>query len=151
MNLNDIMHSVATGARRHPWRTATAVCVPVVAVGVLSGATIASAGPEPMLAVPASAASAAPAPYVANFASDPSGKKIVLKAGAVTVKEPWNIDGCDHDYGTPNQCVPWKIPGSPGQACSWLASMGFGPLKVYGTNRQHLPENAEGYVCASGA
>ena len=68
---------------------------------------------------------------------------------AQRIPEAWNIDGCDHDYGTPDQCVPWKIPASSGQAaCAWLKANGFGPLKVVGTNRQHLPEDAQGYVCA---
>ena len=48
--------------------------------------------------------------------------------------------------------MPWTIPGRQPQAeCAWLNSNGFGPLKVVGTNRQDLPEDAQGYVCASGA
>ena len=77
---------------------------------------------------------------------------VPAKVKLVAPKVAWNEDGCDHDYGTPNQCVPWQIPGSTGAArCAWLESMGFGAIKVYGTNRQDLPENAQGYVCAAGA
>jgi hypothetical protein len=150
MNLNRAMNSVVTGIRRHPWRAA-AICVPVVAVSVFTGTTVASARPQPVLAVPASAFSAAPAAHVLTFGKDANKVVTNVKPGAVQVKEPWNVDGCDHDYGTPNQCVPWTIPVPAGKACAWLQSMGFGPLQVVGTNRQHLPENAQGYACASNA
>jgi hypothetical protein len=137
--------------RRHPGRT-LAVCVPLVAVSVFTGTTMASAQPEATLAVSPSAASTDPAPYVMNFGSGTPGKtRIVKNKRAVEVREPRNIDGCDHDYGTPGQCVPWQIPASsPQAACAWLKANGFGPLKVYGTNRQNLPENSAGYVCATG-
>lgn len=140
----------ASGIRHHPWRAAL-ICVAVVAGCVYTSTTVASARPQPMLAVPASALNAAPAAHVLNFAADSGGKKVQVKAGAVQVKEPWNVDGCDHDYGTPNQCVPWTIPVPVSKACAWLESMGFGPLQVVGTNRQHLPENAQGIACATNA
>jgi hypothetical protein len=147
MNINSAMNSV----RRHPWRAA-AICVPVVAASVFAGTTAASARPQPMLAVRASALSAAPAAHVLTFGNDTNKVVTDVRKGAVAIQEPWNEDGCDHDYGPPNECVPWKIPGSTTAAqCAWLESMGFGSLKVYGTNRQHLPENAQGYVCASNA
>jgi len=137
--------------RRHPGRT-LAVCVPLVAVSVFTGTTMASAQPEASLAVSPSQSSATPAPYVPSFGgSVPAGRTRVLKNRDVPIKEPVNIDGCDHDYGSPGQCVPWQIPASsPQAACAWLKANGFGPLKVYGTNRQNLPENSAGYVCATG-
>ncbi len=62
------------------------------------------------------------------------------------------MDGCDHDYGAPNVCVPWSIPGATPEAkCAWLTSNGFGELKVYGTNRQDLAENAAGLRLRVGA
>ena len=149
MNTKNVFGAI----RRHPGRT-LAVCVPLVAVSVFTGTTMASAQPEATLAVSPSAASATPAPYEMNFdgGAVPAGKTRVVKNRDVPVKEPVNIDGCDHDYGTGSQCVPWQIPASsPQAACAWLKANGFGPLKVYGTNRQHLPENSAGYVCAAGA
>jgi hypothetical protein len=149
MNTKNVFGTI----RRHPGRT-LAVCVPLVAVSVLTGTTMASAQPEATLAVSPTAASAAPAPFVASFGGGvPAGKiRVVKNTRDVPIKEPVNIDGCDHDYGAPGQCVPWQIPASsPQAACAWLKANGFGPLKVYGTNRQHLPENAEGYVCAAGS
>jgi hypothetical protein len=151
MKMNGAMNSVVTGVRRHPWRAA-AICVPVVAASVFTSTTVASARPQPMLAVSASALSAAPASHVLTFGADTNKAVTDVKKGAVTVKEPWNVDGCDHDYGPPNECVPWQIPGSTSAAqCAWLEANGFGSLKVYGTNRQDLPENAQGYVCAAGS
>jgi hypothetical protein len=147
MNAKNVFGAI----RRHPGRT-LAVCVPLVAVSVFTGSTMASAQPEATLAVSPSAASAAPAPYVPSFGSSEAGSTRVVKNRDVPVKEPANIDGCDHNYGAPGQCVPWQIPASsPQAACAWLKANGFGPLKVYGTNRQNLPENAEGYVCATGS
>jgi hypothetical protein len=134
--------------RRHPARAA-AICVPLVAASVLTGTTMASARPEATLAVPTAALNAAPAQHVMLFDNDLTGHVAKFKPGAPKIA--FNEDGCDHNYGSPNECVPWQIPGSTTAAqCAWLKSMGFGVIKVYGTNRQHLPENAQGYVCASG-
>ena len=147
MNTNNVFGAI----RRHPGRT-LAVCVPLVAVSVFTGTTMASAQPEATLAVSPSAASASPAPYVPSFGGSVAGKtRIVKNKRDIPIKEPVNIDGCDHDYGTPGQCIPWQIPASsPQAACAWLQANGFGPLQVVGVNRQHLPENSAGYVCATG-
>ena len=148
--------NVLGAIRLHPGRT-LAVCVPLVAVSVFTGTTMASAQPEATLAVSPSQASATPAPYVPSFGDGttavPAGKtRVVRNKSDAPIKEPVNIDGCDHDYGTGSQCIPWHIPASsPQAACAWLKANGFGSLKVYGTNRQHLPENSAGYVCAAGA
>jgi hypothetical protein len=151
MNRNTAgVRSALAAVRRHPVRAA-AIGVPLlVAVSVFTGTTMASAGPQASLAVPAAALTAAPAQHVMIFDNDLPSQPAQVKL--VTPKIAWNVDGCDHDYGSPNQCVPWQIPGSTGAArCAWLESMGFGAIKVYGTNRQDLPENAQGYVCAAGA
>lgn len=148
MNRNITVGRAVTAVRRHPLRAA-AVCVPLVVASVFTGQSMASAMPEATLAVSAAAASAPAAPHVLLFDNHLSDRPVTHRNSQKPVYVPWNVDGCDHDYGTPNQCVPWQIPASGPQAdCAWLRSMGFGPLKVYGTNRQHLPENAEGYVCA---
>ena len=149
MNGNAKVCSALAVVRRHPAR-AVAICVPlVVAASVFTGTTMASAGPEARLAVPAAALNAAPAQHVMLFDNGLPGHKAKVKL--VTPRIAWNVDGCDHDYGTPNVCVPWAIPGATPQAkCAWLSSNGFAELKVYGTNRQDLPEDEQGYVCASG-
>jgi hypothetical protein len=147
MNDKTFGRSVFTGIRNHPW-LAAAVAASVLTASVVTGTTMASAGPQPTLAVSASALHAAPAPHIMNFASDPGGKKVYGSKHPVTVKVAWHIDGCDHDYGIPGQCVPWSVPGATPQAkCAWLQSKGFGPLAVPGKNRQHLPVNAAGEAC----
>jgi hypothetical protein len=150
MNLNTTMHSALTGVRRHPVRAA-AICVPLVVASVLTSTTMASARPEATLPVPAAALNAAPAQHVLIFDNHLTAKVAAPKPVKGVIKEAWNLDGCDHDYGTPNVCVPWAIPGStPVAKCAWLSSNGFSELKVAGTNRQDLPENARGYVCEPG-
>jgi len=140
--------TVLAGIRRHPGR-ALAVCTALVGISVFTGTTVASAGPEATLAVSQAQLHAKPAPLVWNFDGSLTGARVKASKSSHPIPEAWNLDGCDHDYGQPNVCVPWKIPAStPQAACAWLKANGFGPLKVYGTNRQRLPENAQGYVCA---
>ena len=137
MNRNTKVRGALAAVRRHPARAA-AICVPLVAVSVFSGTTMASARPQATLAVPAAAVNAAPAQHVMLFDNGLTGHAADAKPTAPKVA--WNVDGCDHDYGSPNQCVPWQIPAASPQAdCAWLRSNGFGPLKIVGTNRQHLP------------
>jgi hypothetical protein len=140
--------AVLAGIRRHPGRT-LAVCAALVAVSVYTSTSVASAGPEATLTVTSAELHAALAPLVMNFDGSLSGQQVTQYKHPRVVPIQWNVDGCDHDYGTPNVCVPWQVPAStPEAACAWLRANGFGPLKVYGTNRQHLRENAAGYVCA---
>jgi hypothetical protein len=136
--------------RRHPARTA-AVCVPLLAASVLGGSTIASATPAATLAVSPAALHTGPAPHVLLFDNDLPTLTPTPTARLVTPVLDWHVTGCDSDYGTAGQCVPWTIPGSTSRAkCAWLRSNGFGPLPVAGANRQALAENAQGYVCGSG-
>ncbi len=139
-----------TAVRQHPVLT-TAIGAALVAVSVFTGSTMASANSViPSLAVSATAMSAAPAPHVLQFGSGPAA--VHLSKAQRMVKTPPHIDGCDHDYGNANQCVPWTIPAASAAAkCAWLHSNGFGALKVVGTNRQDLTEtwtDGVAYVCA---
>ena len=128
-----------------------AICVPLVAASVFTGTTVASAHPEPRLAVSQAELNAAPAPLVRSFNSPLNGKREAVYKHARRMRLGWNVDGCDHDYGTPNQCVPWKIPVSTGRtACAWLKANGFGQVRVYGRDRQHLDTNQDGIACDAG-
>jgi hypothetical protein len=148
MNTNTRARQAVTAVRRHPLRAA-AICVPLLAASVFTSQSMASATPTPTLAVSSSALSAAPAPHVLTVDNQMNWKPVTANHGATVPQNIQNIDGCDADYGLPGDCVPRTIPGSTPQAkCAWLRSNGFVKLKVYGTNRQHLPENAAGYVCA---
>ena len=79
-----------------------------------------------------------------------TGRIVPNNSGPSKVAEPWNVDGCDHDYGTPNECVPWTVPGGTTAArCAWLLSNGFKPFKVYGTDRQHLNPAHTALACSA--
>ncbi len=148
MKLNAMGRGALGSVRSHPWRV-VAVAVPVVAASVITSTTMASARPAPYLAVSHTALQAAPSGHVLPFADSTANQRVV-KGHSASVSVPWNVDGCDHDYGTANQCVPWSIPGATSQAkCTWLAGNGFVDLVLAGKNRQDLPENAQGEVCAS--
>jgi hypothetical protein len=133
--------------RHHPV-IASAIGVSLLTATVFTSQSMASATPEPTLAVSSSALNAAPAPDVQVYAQGPA-----IHATHVphSVKLP-HVDGCDRNYGSPSQCIPWTIPAAnPTADCAWLKSHGFGPLKVVGTNRQDLPEtllDGVAYVCA---
>jgi hypothetical protein len=147
MNMNTTTRGALTAVRRHPVLTA-AVCAPVLAASIFYGSTMASASPTPTLAVSSAALHAAPAQHVLLFDNSLPTPTPTVKPSAPVLN--WHVTGCDSDYGTASQCVPWTIPGSTSQAkCAWLRSHGFGPLQVVGTNRQDLTENAQGYVCAA--
>ena len=90
-----------------------------------------------------------PAPHVLPFDDEgPPSEPTSRPADPVL---DLHVTGCDSDYGTAAQCVPWTIPGSSSEAkCGWLRSHGFGPLRVVGTNRQGLSENARGLACGAG-
>jgi hypothetical protein len=148
MNTQKILSSL----RKRPRRTAlVAVAVPLVAVAAaVAGTTASAAHDAPYLAVSAKAAAQRPAPYIHDFARGLKNKPLRNGTGPHHVAVAWNVDGCDHDYGTVNQCVPWTIPAPAGQRCQWLAAQGFGPVKVYGRDRQHLDTNHDGIACDAG-
>ena len=144
------LKSVLTWVRSGPGPAAAAATLTAVFAGVtvFAGATIAAAHPAPVLAV--SVPAAAPAPHILPFAQDLLGARLALPAGPLHVAVAWNVDGCDHDYGSASQCVPWTIPAPAGQGCQWLAAHGFGPLKVNGRDRLGLDANQDGIACDQG-
>jgi hypothetical protein len=60
-----------------------------------------------------------------------------------------NIDGCDHGYGEPTQCIPWTFPPGTTDKCVWLTAHGFGAVRVLGTDRHHLDPDGDGLACDS--
>ena len=150
MNRNTKVRSALAGVRRHPARAA-AIGVPLlVAASVLAGTTMASAGPEADARGRGGGAERGPGP-----ARDALRQRPARRAGAGSSwsrprsRGTWTA--ATTTTARANVCVPWTIPGATPQAkCAWLTSNGFTDLKVYGTDRQDLPEDAQGYVCASG-
>lgn len=139
-----------TAARRRALRMLT---VPLVlAAAGLGLAQVASSAPrpDPHLAAPVHAR--VPGAHVVPQATGLTGRagaRVPNKKGPARVAEPWNVDGCDHDYGTPDMCVPWAIPGKTTAArCGWLQANGFQPFRVYGTDRQKLDPAHTALACS---
>jgi hypothetical protein len=73
-----------------------------------------------------------------------------LASPTTPVVQPITVDGCDHDYGTPSQCVPLTYPAGVADRCAWLLAHGFGPMKVVGTDSEHLDIDHNGIACDPG-
>ncbi|BCJ41264.1 hypothetical protein GCM10010168_44380 [Actinoplanes ianthinogenes] len=97
---------------------------------------------------PAVAPAASPAPFVQHFADGATASPLpAKKSPTAPVKVPAFADGCDHNYGTPTQCVPLTFPAGVTDACSWLAAHGFTDLKVAGRDVQNLDPDGDGTAC----
>jgi hypothetical protein len=146
------LRGLASGIRRHPgWALAAAGSL--LAASVLTGTSMASATPEPRLALSLAQQQAAPAADInPNFANGLNGQVVKTFKGETKLKAQPGIDGCDHNYGSGslNLCVPWQIPVPHAQACAFLRGNGYPPLTVYGTDRQHLDTNHDGIACDAG-
>ncbi|NJC72539.1 hypothetical protein HC031_22875 [Planosporangium thailandense] len=92
-----------------------------------------------------------PAPYVHPFAdqSDVPTEAAAPSAGVV-YSEAAEVDGCDHNYGVPGQCVPWNFPPGVTDRCAWLVEHGLGAVTVSGRDRQRLDTNRDGVACGHG-
>ena len=143
-------HKILSSLRKRPRRTAVIIAPLVAVTAIFAGATASGAHDAPHLAISAKAGAERPAPYVHDFAGGLRDKPLRNGTGPHHVAVAWNVDGCDHDYGAVSQCVPWKIPAPAGQRCQWLSAHGFGPLKVYGRDRQNLDTNHNGIACDTG-
>ncbi len=132
MNRSTKVRETLAAVRRHPARAA-AIGVPLlVAASVLAGTTMASAGPEPTLAVPAGALSAAPAQHVMLFDNNLPSAAPAARPSWLTPKVAWNARRLRPRLRDAfNVCVPWTIPGgdAPGQVRTWLTSNGFTDLE----------------------
>lgn len=123
----------------------------VALLGIAAGVAVSAVKPDPHLYGPVHART--PGQYVVPEATALTGdtsRAVPNKKGPSKVAEPWNVDGCDHDYGTPNLCVPWDVPGTtPAARCTWLLANGFKPFKVYGRDRQNLNPAHTALACSA--
>jgi hypothetical protein len=122
----------------------------MVGLGIAQVATSATR-PDPHLTGPVHAR--VPGQHVvpeATALTADKSKVVPNQKGPAKVVEPWNVDGCDHDYGTANLCVPWAVPGATTAArCTWLLVNGFKPFKVLGTDRQRLNPAHSALACSA--
>ena len=117
----------------------------------IAGVAVSATRPDPHLTGPVHAR--VPGQYVfpqATALTANKSKVVPNGKGPHKVPEPWNVDGCDHDYGPANVCVPWAVPGSTTAAkCEWLLGNGFAPFKVYGKDRQDLNPAHTALACSA--
>ncbi|MCU7728511.1 hypothetical protein ODJ79_32775 [Actinoplanes sp. KI2] len=115
-----------------------------------SVAAVHSTTPTPP-AVPSAGASPKAAPFVQHFGDGTTASPLPKqKSPTAPLKVPAFVDGCDHHYGTPTQCVPLVFPagvaGTEGK-CAWLAAHGFTDLIVAGKDSQGLDADGDGVAC----
>ncbi|WP_239331765.1 hypothetical protein [Frankia sp. CiP3] len=60
------------------------------------------------------------------------------------------VDGCDHHYGLPTQCVPVNFPPGTHDRCQWLRQHGLGPIPVNKRDQLKLDTNGDGTACGPG-
>jgi len=98
-------------------------------------------------AVPAASA----APFVQHFADGPTASPLPKqKSPTAPLKVSAFVDGCDHNYGSPTQCVPLVFPGGVTGVegkCAWLAAHGFTSVIVAGRDSQGLDTDGDGLAC----
>jgi hypothetical protein len=104
--------------------------------------------PDPSVAPSAVApgGSAGVAPYVQGFG--PQSGSTVPTPGTKPTTAP--VDGCDHDYGTANQCVPWNFPANVTDRCGWLSAHHMSALRIHGRDRLGLDTNHDQIACGKG-
>ncbi|MET8148849.1 hypothetical protein ACIBSW_22060 [Actinoplanes sp. NPDC049668] len=122
---------------------------PLSATSAAPPPSSAAAPPSPPASVPPAPATAATArPLVQTFAQQPGVRpQRPLPSPTGTHHVPANVDGCDHNYGTITQCVPWTFPASTADRCAWLAGHGFELLRVVGEDRQKLDSDGNKIAC----
>ncbi len=88
-----------------------------------------------------SSAAPSPRPTVAD--------QRVTPAPAVQLPSQY-VDGCDHHYGSPTQCVPVNFPPGTHDRCQWLRQHGLGSIPVYKRDQLKLDTNGDGVACGGG-
>jgi hypothetical protein len=89
-----------------------------------------------------------PAPHIiTQFARGLTGARRILPQIPVPVPLTNAIDGCNHDYGEPGQCIPSRLPTGQTDWCSYLASHGLAHVKVIGRDSLALDQHHTGRTC----
>ncbi|MEU1205849.1 hypothetical protein [Nocardia sp. NPDC005825] len=129
---------------KHVGMLVAVVFAVVVCVG--GDAALPSSRAEPVPAQPQ-----VPDPHVNEFARRPAAPAQPPAARADKAAVPEAVDGCDHAYGSPGQCVPWNFPPRTHDRCAWLRDHGLAALPVHGKRDRHnLDRNKDGTACGPG-
>ena len=88
-------------------------------------------------------------PRIQPFARGLTGAtRTVGPSPAAPPKMAEGLDGCDHGYGEPGMCVPWRFPAGVTDGCGWLREHGYPPLTVRNDRDRHgLDTNGDGIAC----
>src|SRR5690242_12886221 len=93
-----------------------------------------TATPRPVRLPPGSKAKAKP--YVQPFAEQPGVRPLTKRPSPpAPIRLAPSMDGCDHNYGSRVQCVPWTFPAGVTDKCAWLIQHGYTGLPVGGEDR----------------
>jgi hypothetical protein len=137
-------------------KSAPAVLVAAVIATMAAGAALILPKAAPATVAPAQlpVSQPTPAPHILSFAQGLSASPRKLPTAPAPVPQTPGSDGCDHDYGTAGQCVPWTFPpgvdDTPQARCAWLGVHGYAALPVHGRDRLHLDRNRDGIACGRG-
>jgi hypothetical protein len=159
-------HSVVS--RRKPWLlfTLAAVVVGALAYGVLllGDGGSGPAGPQRTVvaeAAPSALPTAEPVPPERSPSEKPTVKPYASKLSGPTIAPnparaespvpvPAHADGCDHRYGTINDCVPWNFPPeyqTYERKCAYLANHDYQGVAVRPPDRHKIDPNKNGVAC----
>jgi hypothetical protein len=124
------------------------VAAGVGAVVLIGGALYATSGDKAP-----SAADTAPTPHIQLYATALQGEVHTPLPTPEVYSHGDNLGGCDLNYGTGRECLPYNFPPSVKDTvaakCLWLKKQGFPPMVVARTDRQGLAP-AGGPVSADG-
>jgi hypothetical protein len=125
--------------------------VPPPAAPLAATPSVATPGAAPRRAAPSGlpqAAATRPAPFVQTFAARPGAQPLrPLPSPTRTLRVPANVDGCDRNYGTRSQCIPWTFPAGITAKCDWLRVHGFTNPAVVGADRHRLDRDGNRIAC----
>ncbi|GID93119.1 hypothetical protein ACFQFC_05380 [Amorphoplanes digitatis] len=142
-------HPAGAAAPRPTDTTWPLSATPAAPAPATTSGAAAAPPPSPTTPAPRSPATSATAgPFVQTFAQQPGVRpQRPLPSPTATHHVPANVDGCDHNYGTITQCVPWTFPDGTTDRCAWLAGHGFERLRVVGEDRQKLDSDGNKIAC----
>jgi hypothetical protein len=107
-----------------------------------------AAAPTPAPAPATESANQRPDPLIRDFARQPGVEPLPPQPSPTAgVELPYNINGCDLNYGTVKQCIPAQFPASVTDRCAWLARQGLVSIPVNGIDRHGLDVDGDRIAC----
>ncbi len=105
---------------------------------------------SPFGPIPTSPGIMTASPQVAGPSLPPTAvNSRVFPAPAVKLSSEY-VDGCDHHYGLPTQCVPVNFPPGTRNRCQWLRQHGLSSIPVSKRDQLKIDTNKDGVACGPG-